>query len=160
MRLRLLVLLAVLALVAAGCADDTTQPGEAVGTPEATPAATPAAGASVEVASSQFGDIVVDGEGVTVYAFLPDEQGDPTCTDACAQTWPPFEGEADAGEGVDGDLLGAVEHPSGLTQVTYNDWPLYYFTNDAGPGETKGQGVGGNWFVVSPAGEPIQEQGS
>ena len=39
-----------------------------------------------------------------------------------------------------------------------NGWPLYYFRQDAAPKETKGQNVGGNWFVVSPEGGPRQNQ--
>ena len=41
-------------------------------------------------------------------------------------------------------------------QVTYNGWPLYYFPNDAEPGEANGQDVGNVWFVVSTHGGPIQ----
>jgi predicted lipoprotein with Yx(FWY)xxD motif len=37
-----------------------------------------------------------------------------------------------------------------------NGWPLYFFANDAAPGDTNGQGVGDNWFVVGTDGEPIQ----
>jgi predicted lipoprotein with Yx(FWY)xxD motif len=35
-------------------------------------------------------------------------------------------------------------------QVTYNGWPLYGWVKDKTPGDTTGQGVGGNWFVVTP----------
>jgi D-xylose transport system substrate-binding protein len=33
--------------------------------------------------------------------------------------------------------------------------PLYYYKNDAAAGDTKGQGVGNLWYVVSPAGEMV-----
>ena len=35
-------------------------------------------------------------------------------------------------------------------QVTYNDIPLYYFQADEKAGDTKGQAVGGVWWVVAP----------
>ena len=47
---------------------------------------------------------------------------------------------------------------AGTRQVTYNGHPLYYFTGDRNPGETRGQGLdrfGGPWYVVAPAGDKI-----
>ena len=35
-------------------------------------------------------------------------------------------------------------------QVTYNDIPLYYFTPDEKAGDTKGQAVGGVWWILAP----------
>ncbi len=115
------------------------------------------ADATVAVATSDLGDILVDGEGRTLYMFVPDDQGDPTCTDDCAATWPPFEGPATAGEGADGALLATATHPSGTTQATYDGWPLYYFANDQAPGDTNGQGLNDVWFVLGPDGEPIRD---
>jgi predicted lipoprotein with Yx(FWY)xxD motif len=54
-------------------------------------------------------------------------------------------------EGADGALLGTIIRDDGTVQVTYNDLPLYYFANDAKPGDTVGQNVGGVWFVVTTA---------
>ena len=111
------------------------------------------------VADSALGPILTAGDGMTVYLFMDDEQGDPTCIDACAGTWPPLTvvagAELAAGDGVDPLLLGSVTLPSGEIQVTYNDWPLYFFSGDTAPGDAKGQGQGGVWFVVDPTGEPV-----
>lgn len=115
------------------------------------------ADATVAVATSDLGEILVDGEGRTLYMFVPDDQGDPTCTDDCAATWPPFEGPATAGDGADGGLLATATHPSGMTQVTYDGWPLYYFANDQAAGDTNGQGLNDVWFVLGPDGEPIRD---
>jgi predicted lipoprotein with Yx(FWY)xxD motif len=38
-----------------------------------------------------------------------------------------------------------------------NGWPLYFCANDAEPGDTSGQGIGGNWWVVTSDGEPIED---
>lgn len=176
MRNRVVILLSLAALVLAACggdddelaggetsppaAQETTPAGEETTAPagEETPPEAEAA-TTVTVASSDLGDIVVDGEGRTLYGFVPDGQGAPTCTGDCASTWPPLEGPASAGSGADAALLGTVEHPSGVTQVTYNGWPLYRFANDAQPGDTNGQGVGDNWFVVGPDGELVRDGG-
>jgi len=44
----------------------------------------------------------------------------------------------------------------GSMQVKAGNWPLYYFKNDAAPGDINGQDVGDVWYVVSPTGEPIE----
>ena len=98
---------------------------------------------------------------MTVYLFTPDAQSTPTCTDSCAQDWPPLtiddSGQLTGGDGVDSSLLGTTEHPTAGIQVTYNDWPLYFFAGDAAPGDTNGQGQGGVWYVLDPAGNPIDD---
>ena len=166
MRTRLVLLLSILALLAGACAtDETTTPAQTTDDPadlvaDATPAPETepdADGTTVATASSDLGDIVVDGDGFTLYVFMPDDQGDPTCTDACAQTWPPLEGPATAGEDADDAMLATAQHPSGTTQATYNGWPLYRFANDQAPGDTNGQGLNDVWYVIGPEGEPITE---
>lgn len=52
-------------------------------------------------------------------------------------------------------LLTAVERPDGNRQVAYNGMPLYYYSKDTGPGDTKGQdieGFGAEWYLVAPDG--------
>lgn len=117
-----------------------------------------AAGGSVELATadSDLGEIIVDGEGMTLYVFDSDTGSDSTCYDACAQTWPPLTGTATAGEGADESLLGETTRDDGTTQVTYNGSPLYYYAPDSAPGDTQGQAVGDVWWVVGPDGEKIE----
>jgi len=176
---RIIVLAAALALIAAACgsadADTTTTPEPATTAAPATaapvettapptttapaetsPPETSQAGATVAVASSPLGDILVDSEGKTLYLFLPDEQGDSTCYDQCADNWPPLTAAITAGDGADATLLGTATRTDGAEQVTYNGWPLYYFAADAAPGDTNGQGINDVWFVVTAAGESIQ----
>ena len=45
-------------------------------------------------------------------------------------------------------------------QVTYDDQPLYYFSGDSAPGDTKGQNLGKVWFVVAPDGDAIETKGA
>jgi predicted lipoprotein with Yx(FWY)xxD motif len=44
-------------------------------------------------------------------------------------------------------------------QVTYNGLPLYYYVQDSAAGDANGQGVGGAWYVVNPAGEAVTAAG-
>lgn len=113
------------------------------------------AGALVAVAASELGEILVDGEGNTLYLFTPDQQGESTCYDQCESAWPPLVGEVTAGDGADPALVGSTIRTDGTVQVTYNDWPLYYFAGDEAPGDTNGQGLNDVWFVVAPSGEAI-----
>lgn len=150
-----------LALALAACGGETATLDEVEETTpeemETTPEEEAMAEATVAVASSDLGDILVDGDGNTLYGFLPDAQAQPTCTGMCAETWPPLAGPAEGGEELDADLLGTVDHPDGATQVTYNGWPLYRYSGDEATGDTNGQGVGDNWYVVGSDGQPIQE---
>ena len=140
-------------------------------TPVATPAATtpvtttavPAAGgeATVLVADTDLGPILTAANGMTLYLFMPDAQGTPTCTDACAEAWPPLTvddaSQLTGGDGVDTLLLGTTTHPAAGVQVTYNAWPLYFFAGDSAPGDTNGQGQGGVWYVLDPTGNAIDD---
>ncbi len=120
----------------------------------------PAGGdAAVTVADTDLGEVVADATGMSLYIFLPDNAGAPTCADACAETWPPFTvadgAAASAGDGIDAAMLGTATHPAAGTQVTFNGWPLYYFAGDSAPGDTTGNGQGDVWYVLDPAGNPI-----
>jgi predicted lipoprotein with Yx(FWY)xxD motif len=61
-----------------------------------------------------------------------------------------------AGDELDGAKLTTVDRNDGTKQVKYGDWPLSYRAKDTAPGQTTGQGVGGNWFVMAPDGELIK----
>ena len=143
-------LLAVVALVLAGCGG-----GDAAG--DGGGDGDDGGGTVVATASTDLGTVLVDGEGHTLYLFDEDDQGASACSGGCAETWPPLVGEPSAGDGADGELLGTIERDDGDTQVTYAGMPLYRYAPDQGPGDVSGQGVGGVWWVVSPAGERLTE---
>jgi len=115
------------------------------------------AAATVAVADSDLGSILVDAEGQTLYVFSNDTGSESTCYDDCATNWPALaaDGEPTAGDGVDAALLATTERTDDTTQVTYSGHPLYYFAGDEAPGDTNGQNVGEVWFVVSPEGEAL-----
>ncbi len=115
--------------------------------------------AALEVSQTDdLGEFLVDAEGMTLYMFTNDTENTSNCYDDCAEAWPPVltEGDPTLGEGLDAALVSTTERTDGTTQVTYGGLPLYYWVNDAAPGDTTGQNVGEVWFVVSPAGEIIQ----
>jgi len=108
--------------------------------------------------SDRIGIYVADGQGRTLYRFDKDSASPPkaTCDGDCAKTWPPLLIKSPGKiypTGVDPRLVGYVERADGTCQVTVAGWPVYYFSKDTAAGDTKGQGVGGTWFAVGPAGE-------
>ena len=85
---------------------------------------------TVEISqNAEFGDILTDAGGNTVYLFTEDERNKSNCAGGCATAWPPLltVGDPTAGEGVNADRLGTITRDDGSTQVAYNGWPLYYF---------------------------------
>ena len=158
-RIKVLALAALLLFVMAACSEDPEPSGGDTSSPTASeePSEEPAA-ATVEVADSDLGQIVVDADGNTLYVFLADTGSDSTCYQDCEDSWPPLtvDGEPVAGEGVDGSL-GTTEREDGSTQVTLDGHPLYFFSGDEAAGDTNGQDIGDVWYVVSPEGEAIEE---
>ena len=117
--------------------------------------------ALVKSAKNPLGTVLTDASGRTVYLFSRDEKAKSSCDRDCRQAWPPLltVGDPKAGEGVTVAQLSALKRDNGTEQVTYNGLPLYYFTGDEKPGDITGQNVasfGGNWFVLSTAGEAIK----
>lgn len=117
---------------------------------------------TIQVAEDEtYGKYLVDGEGRSLYVFSEDAKDTSTCTEQCAENWPPLtiEGEPTAGEGVAGSLLGTIKRQDGQSQVTYSGLPLYYFVEDENPGDTNGQGFEafeGVFSLVSPYGVAVQ----
>lgn len=120
----------------------------------------PGRGATVAVASSGLGSILVDGRGRTLYLFQKDRNGKSTCTGQCAGYWPPLisSGKPLARAGAKASLLGTTKRPDGRLQVTYNHHPLYTFVQDTKKGQTNGEGVnefGAEWDAVTPGGSKV-----
>ena len=112
---------------------------------------------SLMTASTSLGTIVVDDKGMTVYQFDSDTQnsGVSSCTGACLTTWPPVTADTTpALNGVTAEV-GTITATDGSNQVTLNGWPIYHFSGDTAPGDTKGQGVETIWWVLTPDGTPI-----
>lgn len=105
----------------------------------------------------EYGDILVDGNGMVLYMFTKDEPNKVNCSGGCLESWPPLLAVDDytLADGVIADLVGTADLPDGSKIVTYNQMPLYYWVGDAAPGDTNGQGVNDVWYVVSASGEEV-----
>ncbi|XVV01817.1 hypothetical protein ACQPW3_31150 [Actinosynnema sp. CA-248983] len=142
----------------------TAQPGTAV--PEVV---APQAGANALAQESELatavvpglGTVLTDGDGLTLYRFDKDTASPSVsnCDGDCAQKWPPALARSEEVKiaGVDDKLVNTIERADGTRQITVGGWPLYRFAQDQAPGDAKGQGVGGTWFVAAPDGKKAQQ---
>jgi len=124
-----------------------------------------AGGTKIAVASSKLGRIIVDGRGRTLYLFARDKHGKSACSGSCVTYWPPLiaSGKLLAVSGARASLLGTTRRADGRRQVTYRNHPLYRYVGDATKGQITGQGLdlsGGEWWVLSPAGNKIVKSAS
>lgn len=104
----------------------------------------------------RMGQVVTDQDGWVLYRFDKDSADPPqsNCVDKCAQVWPPALTDGNPQlQGVSDDKVGTVTRQDGTRQITIGGWPVYRYIGDKKPGQWKGQGVGGTWFVVDPNGK-------
>ncbi len=149
---------ASLALSACGSSTKATPVAAEAPTASAAPTpstgAKPAAGAGValKAASSPVGQILVDAQGRTLYAFTNDVNAQSTCTGTCAEAWPPqiVDESWTVAPGLDSGIFSTSARADGTLQLMAGKFPLYYFSGDAKPGDVNGQGSGGVWFAVTP----------
>ena len=123
------------------------------------------ASATVGLANTGLGNILVDSQGRSLYLFMADTGTKSACSGACAVAWPPLlaHRKPTAGGGVNTSLVGTAKRSDGTQQVTYNGHPLYLFVKDTKTGQTTGQGLtafGAPWYVLSTAGNQITTQPS
>jgi predicted lipoprotein with Yx(FWY)xxD motif len=128
-------------------------------TPSA-PKTTSGSAATLGIASTGLGKVLVNSQARTLYLFKGDSGSMSNCTGACAAAWPPLRaaGKPTLGSGVQGSLLSTSRRPDGASQLTYQGHPLYLYQGDTKPGDTNGQGVnafGAGWYALSPAGSQV-----
>lgn len=91
-------------------------------------------------------DKLVDANGMTLYTFDKDDTGASNCAGDCAINWPPL--AVAYGDKAWGDFT-VVDRADGTSQWAYKDQPLYLWINDAKPGDTTGDGIGGVWHIAA-----------
>ncbi len=96
---------------------------------------------------AQSNGILVDANGMSLYTFDPDTATSSACNGGCAVNWPPLAAPADADEA---GKFTAITRQDGSKQWAYDGQPLYLWVNDRRPGDTTGDGVGGNWHLARP----------
>jgi predicted lipoprotein with Yx(FWY)xxD motif len=139
-----------LALTACGSSkSSSSDPYSGPSNPSSTPAPNGSA-LTVKATTTSLGQILVDAQGRTLYAFTNDVDSQSSCTGSCATIWPPavVTGNVVPDKGLAGSEFSLIDRPDGTKQLAAGKWPLYTYAGDAAPGDTNGQGSGGTWFVV------------
>jgi|SRR5579884_1727846 len=142
------LILGMVAVVAAQ-ANPTAMPG---GSPAASPVASPSITTVGLGHAAGLPAFLTNNRGMTLYVFDKDTPGKSACTGACATIWPPLYAVKPfvLPPGVAG-TLGTITRPDGTMQLTYNGKPLYLYSKDTKPGDTKGNGIAGLWHVAAAA---------
>jgi predicted lipoprotein with Yx(FWY)xxD motif len=157
-RLKIVLFGAALALVAVGCSSSskTTDAGGTTTTTAKAQPETTSPPATVAVAKTSIGSVLVDSKGMTIYLFTVDKGTTSSCTGGCLQEWPPVvaTGTPTPGTGVTATLSTAAQ-ADGTKQLVVNGHLVYTFANDKAAGDTMGQGVGKVWYALTPSGDAV-----
>jgi predicted lipoprotein with Yx(FWY)xxD motif len=120
--------------------------------------------ALVKTASnSRLGTVLVDAQGLTLYALSGEHAGKWICTSTgCVKVWHPLTASAGATPGGSVASLGTLKRPNGAVQVTYKGMPLYTFAQDTAPGQANGEGIKdvGTWNAVTTGAKASASSGS
>jgi predicted lipoprotein with Yx(FWY)xxD motif len=96
--------------------------------------------------------ILTNAGGRTLYYFTPDTATTTALPRNLISVWPPLlstgSGSPTSASTLSGTL--SVQTNANGKQVEYNGHPLYVFSGDTAAGQTNGEGVTGQWFVVTP----------
>jgi predicted lipoprotein with Yx(FWY)xxD motif len=138
----LLALLAVSAVLAACGSGSSHGAASSTSGAESTPVAS--------AKKAKVGRVIVDAQGRTLYRFTAEAQGVPVCTGACLGTWPPA--LASTASGLPKHVATIKRPDGGKLQLTYDGHPLYRYAGDRSRADAKGEGVGGQWFILKPKG--------
>lgn len=146
---------AALLLLASACGSSTVTPGAGTTTVAVTP------GGVLGVATTSLGPVLVDSKGMTVYLLTADAPGHSSCSALCLDKWPLVSAPAGNVTSVPGVSapLGVTKATSGASMLSAGGLPLYTYSGDSAPGDTRGEGIeayGGKWYAVSPSGVAVK----
>ncbi len=144
----------LLAMAVAACGGSTSSGSSSTPTPAAT---TPSSSnalikTTTATVNGKSEMILTNAQGKTLYYFTPDTATTAACTSSCADNWPPLLATGSSTPTSATSLPGKLttQTTANGSQVEYNGHLLYTFAGDSGPGLTKGEGLFGKWFVVTP----------
>ncbi len=113
--------------------------------------------ASLKTTDTKLGKVLADNKGMTLYIFDKDVPGKSNCKDKCATAWPPVMAGASAKAT---GKFSIITRDDGAKQWAHDKMPLYGWFKDKKPGDATGDGRGGVWHVVHPAGTGARRSGS
>lgn len=148
----------MLLILLVGCASDGADNVNAAPTSIAAPSGVNDAGTEVVLEVVDGGDatglVITDRRGFAVYGNTGETVRSLICLDDCTSVWIPLtsDGRTAVADELDPALLGLVERPDGITQVSYAGAPLYLWTGDRSVGVTGGAGIAGTWYALTETG--------
>ena len=117
---------------------------------------------TLTVVKTKYGPVVADDRGQVLYDYADDTPTASACNAVwCLVDWPPLQasGIPTAAASITGAIT-VIVGAGGTRQVTLGGHPLYTFAGDLHPGDTRGQAIGSDWYLVSPAGNTVEGHAS
>jgi predicted lipoprotein with Yx(FWY)xxD motif len=117
---------------------------------------------TLTVVKTKYGEVVANNRGQVLYDYADDTATTSACNAPwCLVDWPPLQvsGTPTAPPSITGPI-GVIDGAGGTRQVTLGGHPLYTFAGDLHPADTRGQGIGSDWYLVSPAGNTVEGHGT
>jgi predicted lipoprotein with Yx(FWY)xxD motif len=109
---------------------------------------------------TRFGPVVADDRGQVLYTYADDTATRSACiADWCLVDWPPL--QSSGAPTVPPTItapVAVISGAGGTDQVTLGGHPLYTFAGDLHPGDTRGEGIGGDWYLIAPDGASVQHR--
>jgi predicted lipoprotein with Yx(FWY)xxD motif len=145
----------VLVMVMSACGS-TTSTGSTQNIPTPATTATPPSISVVQTAQATVNGkattILTNPQGLTLYYFTPDTATKLACIGGCAKAWPPLLFTGSGTPTSSTPLPGTLSTLNGANgiQVVYSGYLLYTYSGDNSPGQIKGQGLFGRWYVATP----------
>ncbi len=113
---------------------------------------------TLTVVKTMYGPVVANDRGQVLYDYADDTPTTSACNAAwCLVDWPPLQdsGTPTAPASITAPIA-VIDGAGGTRQVTLGGHPLYTFAGDLHPGDTRGQAIGSDWYLVSPAGITVE----
>ena len=106
---------------------------------------------TIKVLQTPSGNILVDSQDRTLYFTISDKPDFSNLPDELLSAWPTFYASTiSVSASLNAADFGIYVRDNEVKQTTFKGYPLYYFYEDKAPFDTRGNKLGGVWFVVDP----------